>query len=148
VILYDEAGSGMHSCSREAGFTRLWGIQGMISASLTAWGWTKQQTSSGALMVEHSIPLPRQHPWFIRVRGSCQANGDSLSYLFIQLLIFKRVNPRAFICCLRLRSSPVSLRSPLRPLTKGGSSKRILKGERPVHLVGLDLILSKAVGAN
>jgi hypothetical protein len=33
---YGEAGSGMHSHSREAGFTRLWWIKGTISATLTA----------------------------------------------------------------------------------------------------------------
>jgi hypothetical protein len=61
-----EAESGMHSHSREAGFTWLWWIQGTISTALTAVrGWIKQQQkgpSSGALVVEHSIPLPKQHP--------------------------------------------------------------------------------------
>jgi hypothetical protein len=36
VTLYDEAGSEMHSHLKEAGFTMLWWIQGMISATLTA----------------------------------------------------------------------------------------------------------------
>jgi hypothetical protein len=65
-----------------------------------------------------------------------------------QSLIFLRVNPRTCICCLRVRS-PVFLRSSHRALTKGGGySKRISKGERSVHLVGPDLILSKVMGSN
>jgi hypothetical protein len=65
VILHSEAGSGMHSHSREAGFTQLLWIQGTISATLTAVGVDNQQQkgpSSGALAVEHSIPSPKQHP--------------------------------------------------------------------------------------
>jgi hypothetical protein len=38
MILHGEARSGMHSPSREAGFTRLWWIQGAISATLTVVG--------------------------------------------------------------------------------------------------------------
>jgi hypothetical protein len=65
-----------------------------------------------------------------------------------QSFIFEKVNPRASICCLRVRS-PFSLRSLHRPLTKGVDiQKRISKGERPICLVGLDLILSKAIGSN
>jgi hypothetical protein len=63
--VYGEPGSGMHSHSREAGFTRLWWIQGTISATLTAVRMDKKQQkgpSSGASAVEYSIPLPRQHP--------------------------------------------------------------------------------------
>jgi hypothetical protein len=47
VILHCEAGSGMHSHLREAGFTQLWWIQGMISATLTAVGVDK--TTKGLL---------------------------------------------------------------------------------------------------
>jgi hypothetical protein len=95
-----------------------------------------------ALGVEHSISLPKQHPLFIRVCGSCQVNRASLSYPVIE-----RVNPRACICCLRVRSL-LPLRSPCRPLTKGGGHpKRISKRVRPIHLVGLDLILRKPMGA-
>jgi hypothetical protein len=62
-------------------------------------------------------------------------------------LIFECVNPRACICCLRVRS-PISLRSPHMPLTKeGGHSKRISKRERHVCLLGLDPFLSKATGS-
>jgi hypothetical protein len=73
---YGEAGSVMHSHLREAGFTRLWWIQGMISATLTVGGWTKQQQkdpSSGTLAVEHSIPLPKQHP--LVYKGAWELSG-------------------------------------------------------------------------
>jgi hypothetical protein len=91
-----------------------------------------------------SFLSPNSIPWFIRVRGSCQANGESFFYP----LTFKSINPRAYICSLRVRS-PISSRLPRRPLTKGdGHPKRISKGERPVCLVELDLTLSKAMYSN
>jgi hypothetical protein len=65
-----------------------------------------------------------------------------------QSLIFERVIPRNCICYLRVKS-PVSLRSPWRPLTKwGGHKKRISKWEKPIFLMWLDLILIKAMGIN
>jgi hypothetical protein len=47
VILHGEAGSGMHSHLREAGFTQLWWIQGTTSATLTVVGVDK--TTKGPL---------------------------------------------------------------------------------------------------
>jgi hypothetical protein len=51
--------------SKEAGFTWLWWIQGMISATLTAVG-VHKTTTKGPLqwgfMVEHSISLPKASP--------------------------------------------------------------------------------------
>jgi hypothetical protein len=47
-----------------AGFTQLWWIQGTISVTLTVMGMDKTTTkgpSSGALVVEHPIPLLKQH---------------------------------------------------------------------------------------
>jgi hypothetical protein len=44
VILHCESGSGMYSHSREAGLTRLWWIQGAITATLTAVGVDKITT--------------------------------------------------------------------------------------------------------
>jgi hypothetical protein len=114
----------------------------MISVTLTAVGVEKttKTPSSGALVVEHSIPFPKRPP--LVYKGAWE-----LSVSLLPVTDFW-VNPRAFICCLRMRS-PISLRSPHRPLTKGGGRpKRISKGERPVHLSGLDLILSKANGSN
>jgi hypothetical protein len=91
----------------------------MISTTLTVVGENKTTTkvpSSGALAVEHSIPLPKQHPLVYKGAWDPQANGGlSLT----QSLIFKRVNLKACICCLRVKS-PISLRSPHRPFTKGG----------------------------
>jgi hypothetical protein len=81
--LYGKAGSGMHSHSREAGFTRLWWIQGTISATLTAVGVEETTTkgrSSGALALNISFLYPNSIRWLIRVHGSCQANGEFLSY--------------------------------------------------------------------
>jgi hypothetical protein len=54
----------MHSHLTEADFTWLWWIQAMIFATLTVVGVDKMTKgpSSGALVVEHSIPLPNQHP--------------------------------------------------------------------------------------
>jgi hypothetical protein len=67
----------MHSHSREAAFTQLWWIQGTIFATLTAVQFLKQQQkgpSSGALAVEHSIPLPKQHP--LVYKGVCELSGE------------------------------------------------------------------------
>jgi hypothetical protein len=83
VILHGETGSGIHSHSREGGFTWLWWIQGTVSATLTAVGIDKTTTkgpSSGALVAEHSISLPTQHLLVYKVHESCQANRESLSY--------------------------------------------------------------------
>jgi hypothetical protein len=44
VILHGEAGSGMHSHSREAGLTQLWWIQRAITATLTMVGVEKITT--------------------------------------------------------------------------------------------------------
>jgi hypothetical protein len=49
VILHREAESGMHSHSREAGLTRLWWIQGAISATLTAVGVVDKIKAKGPL---------------------------------------------------------------------------------------------------
>jgi hypothetical protein len=71
---------------------------------------------------------------------------ESLS--FTQSLIFKKVNLRACICCVRVRS-PISLRTPHRALTKWDECLNgISKGEKPIHLVGIDLILIKDMGSN
>jgi hypothetical protein len=47
-ILHGEARSGMHSHSREAGLSRLWWIQGAISATLTVVG-IDRTTTKGPL---------------------------------------------------------------------------------------------------
>jgi hypothetical protein len=44
VVLYGKAGSRMHSYFQEAGFPRLWWIQGMISATLISVGVDKTTT--------------------------------------------------------------------------------------------------------
>jgi hypothetical protein len=61
VILYGETGSGMHSHSREA----VVDPGNDLSYFNYSGRWTKHQQkgpSSGALVVEHSILLPKQHP--------------------------------------------------------------------------------------
>jgi hypothetical protein len=56
------------------------------------------QNNKGALPVELyqlNIPFlyPNNIPWFIRVCGSCQANGESQSLIFEKnQLIFEKVN--------------------------------------------------------
>jgi hypothetical protein len=55
----------MHSHSREASFTQLWWIQGMISATLTVVEVDKPTTKGAlqwALAVEYFIPFPKPHP--------------------------------------------------------------------------------------
>jgi hypothetical protein len=56
---------GWHSYSKEAGFNQLWWIKEMISSTLTA-VWVDKTTTKGPLQwgfsIEHSIPLPKQHP--------------------------------------------------------------------------------------
>jgi hypothetical protein len=74
--LYGKAGSGMHSHSREAGFTRLWWIQGTISATLTAVG-GGGNNNKGPLewgfSIEHFFPLPKQHP--LAYKGAWELSG-------------------------------------------------------------------------
>jgi hypothetical protein len=85
-------------------------------------------------VVEHFISLSKQHPLVYKGAWGCQANGESLFYPVID---FSRKSTQG----------PVSAIS--RPLTKGdGHPKRISKGERPVRLVGLDLIPSQGMGSN
>jgi hypothetical protein len=84
-----EAGSGIHSHSRKAGFTQLWWNQGTICYFDCGGGGGKQQQkgpSSGALAVEHSILLPKQHLLFYKGVGVVMLTG-SLS--LTQLLIFE-----------------------------------------------------------
>jgi hypothetical protein len=144
VILHGEAGSGTYSHLKEAGFTWLWWIQGTISATLTVVGVDKT-TTKGPLQWDfsswtfHSCTQTASPGLY----GSCQ-DMESLSYPIVDFW----VNPTAWICCIRLRS-PIALRSPHRSLTKGGGCpKRISKVERPICLVGIDLILNKAMGSN
>jgi hypothetical protein len=47
VILHGEAGFRVHSHSREVGLTRLWWIQGAVSATLTVVGVDKITTQWG-----------------------------------------------------------------------------------------------------
>jgi hypothetical protein len=106
VILHGETGSGMHSHLREAGLTRLWWIPGAISGTLTVVGVDKI-TTKGPLQwgfngwTFHSF-TQMESPGLYRCLGVVRLT---------QSLIFERVNPRACICYLRMRS-PISLRFP------------------------------------
>jgi hypothetical protein len=85
VILHGEAGLGMHSHSKEAGFTWLWWIQRMISATLTVVGVDKT-TTKGLLQWDfsswtfHSFTQTASSALFISVCVSCQANREVPSY--------------------------------------------------------------------
>jgi hypothetical protein len=133
VLLHGEAGSGMHSIEGS------WLHSAVVDPRndlcyLNCVGvekTTKESLQPGFSSWTFYL-YPNSIAWFIRVCGSCQANGEFPSYPVID---FWEGQQRTCICCLRVRS-PVFLRSPHKPLTKGGGCpKIILNRERHIHLV-------------